>query len=144
LYIEITTGMSAPPIGSVIRSPKPRARIKKSGRDAFTESGRDAGCKMTNAPETMARTRTAMLTICWPVKVIGRDGIQPCSFRNAMRLPENETAPIRPPTTASELVGVVGAEERDSRDPGCRAAPHPVEECNHLGMLVIATRLAGI
>ena len=50
-----------------------------------------------------------------------------------MRLPENETAPIRPPTTASEAGGGGRAKERDCRDPGCRSAPHPVEECNHLG-----------
>ena len=75
-----------------------------------------------------------MLTICWPGKVIGRGRIQPWSFRNAMMLPVNETAPMRPPTTAREPVVACGcAEERDCRDPGRRTATHTIVERYHLG-----------
>jgi len=63
LYSEITTGMSAPPIGSVIRMPTASAQAKKP-----TISGVDS-VKMAAMPKPIAARNTSALNHCCPGKV---------------------------------------------------------------------------
>ena len=96
LYSEITTGMSAPPIGSVIVTPSTSASTK----NAVTTAGLVFMPVAISAPSTTATARISILKNCWPPK--RKDFLMsPCSLPNAMPEPENDTAPIRPPSTAN-------------------------------------------
>ena len=63
LYSEITTGMSAPPIGSVISTPSASDSAKKA-----TIHGIARVCSAIT-PHATAATATAALNHCWPGKV---------------------------------------------------------------------------
>ena len=99
LSSEITTGISAPPIGSTKSTPRisvrPSAMLKKS--NSF-------GVLAISMPQqTTIAMRISALTTCWPGYVIGRPVISSCSFRNAMTDPEKLSAPI---TAVSIVVNV--------------------------------------
>ena len=99
LYSEITTGMSAPPIGSVMVIPSSSARANNpvtTAKVPFT-------CVATSAPSASAATSSSRLRNCWPPKRTLRV-MSPCSLPKAMALPLKETAPMMPPTTASVLL----------------------------------------
>ena len=97
---EITTGMSAPPIGSTKRTPK---------RSAKSTSSQITHCWLAPAiramPRAMAPRKTAALKTFWPGKVIGRPLTSSCSFAKATSEPAKEIDPIRAESTV-ETIGV--------------------------------------
>jgi hypothetical protein len=95
---EITTGMSAPPIGRTTRLPRIADPIRspmKSPSDGSSEEAR-----ITQAVISPISSR-ALIT-CWPGTATGLVGIRSCSFPNAMFEPQNETEPI----TAANRIGM--------------------------------------
>src|SRR3546814_20649750 len=60
-------------------------------------------------PIPTAITKIAALTTCWPGKT-KRRSINPCNLANAIREPENEIAPIRPPVTPRTSCVVVAVQ----------------------------------
>ena len=86
---EITTGMSAPPMGSTIELPSSAAATSSPMmRIALCEPA-----TMTTA-SAMAAAKSAKLTTCWGrPSVIGRPGRISWSLPNAMFEPQNDTEP---------------------------------------------------
>ena len=87
--IEITTGMSAPPIGSTTALPS---------RAAHTSMPMNTACEWSPAAMStaaaMASTSSKRLTTCWAApSVIGRPGRISCSLPKAMFEPQNDTDP---------------------------------------------------
>ena len=96
LYNEITTGISAPPMGRVFSTPKASASAKK-----ISSSLPPVSADITSMPpSTRVRPNTARLKWCCSGKRSGRL-MSPCSLAKATREPEKETEPIRAPLTAS-------------------------------------------
>ena len=85
---EITTGMSAPPIGRTSRTPKRRAPIRRM----TAQMPASVAPAATPAPSSPAKRMP--FTICWPAKTIGLPGRSSWSFANATRLPEKLIEPI--------------------------------------------------
>jgi hypothetical protein len=89
---EITTGMSAPPIGSTIRFPSAAAA-------SSIPMIRICACEPAAiaTPNATAQRNSAPLTNCWArPSVIGWPGRISWSFANAMFDPQNETEPTIP------------------------------------------------
>ena len=63
LYSEITTGMSAPPMGSVISTPSARDSTKKAMIHGI------ASVVSAITPQAMAASATSALNHCWPGKM---------------------------------------------------------------------------
>ncbi len=91
LSSEMTTGISAPPIGKTNSTPKIRAASINPANQNHGTAPRFT--MMKTATPKMAKPSTA-LTACWPLYVTGRPVIHSCSFRKAMIDPEKLTAPI--------------------------------------------------
>ena len=99
LSSEITTGMSAPPIGSTTRLPSRAAAIRIAMKIPWD------GSLLLTAMSTQAATMpisSRALTTCWPGTFSGRVGITSCSLPKAMFEPQKETEP----TTAANRVGI--------------------------------------
>ena len=96
LYSEMTTGMSAPPIGSVIVTPSSSA----SANSNATWPGMPPPWTTMIPPATVVTARIAKFTKFWPRNRKLRL-MSPWSLPKAMRLPENDTAPMMPPSTPS-------------------------------------------
>ena len=95
---EITTGMSAPPIGSTIITPNPSdasTRMSMAGRLAVVNR---------NTPVPTAMTARAMLSSRPPLKISGWPGMKPCSLPAAMIDPENVTDPMSTSSTVNTVV----------------------------------------
>ncbi len=96
---EITTGMSAPPIGRTKRLPRMPAAIRTAMNRACD------GPESWSMPSTMqaARipTRSRAFTTCWPGTLIGCPETIPWSLPNAMFDPQKEIEP----TTIENSVG---------------------------------------
>ncbi len=140
---EITTGMSAPPMGRTSRTPKRRAPITST----IAQTPASVAPARTPTP-TSARNRTPFTT-CWPAKTIGRPGSSSCSLPNAIRLPEKLIDPIRaekskaPMCSGSTCPGS-GASRWNSAA-AIRAAappPTPLKSATICGIAVIFTRRA--
>ena len=86
---EMTTGMSAPPIGRTNITPKTRARRISA---AIAHCASSPATIATPSAAAAARTRT--LTTFWPGKTIGRPLTSSWSFPNATSEPENEIEPM--------------------------------------------------
>ena len=94
---EITTGMSAPPIGSTNMLPSsaaPTRIARKSSSDSVPAA-------MITA-QAITTASSAMLRNCWPGSWIGRPGRISCSFPKAMFEPQNEIEP----TIAANRIGI--------------------------------------
>src|SRR6266545_3131838 len=85
---EMTTGMSAPPIGRTKRIPKSAAA------PTIATSTQKLTPAIAQAPRPTALANSAALTTCWPGYVIGRPETSSCSFANATIEPANETEPM--------------------------------------------------
>src|SRR5665213_2112262 len=95
LSSEMTTGMSAPPIGSTNRIPS-----TNEATSAIQKNASAFGTLATTSPQqTRIASATSALTICWPGYVIGRPVMTSCSLRKAMIEPANEIAPITAEST---------------------------------------------
>ena len=122
--------MSAPPIGSVIVTPSKSA----STNNAVTTGARRRRARRPAPPATSVPASTTMLTKFWPRKRKLRL-MSPWSLPNAIKLPENDTAPMMPPSTPSmSTAGAVrlAREQLDGGDGAGGAAAHAVVERDHL------------
>jgi len=120
LYKEITTGMSAPPIGSVMLTPSTSASTKMP----VTTPGEVLTCDATSAPSASAAMRTmSVRNFCPPKRRL--PWMSPCSLPKAMALPLKDTAPIMPPTTARVLIAMPTAAPRYSSTAAIAAAAPP-------------------
>ena len=99
LSSEITTGMSAPPIGSTTRLPSSAAAIRMPMKIACDGSSL-LTAMLTQAAKTPISS-TALIT-CWPGTASGRVGIRSWSLAKAMFEPQKETEP----TTAEKRIGI--------------------------------------
>ena len=95
---EMTTGMSAPPIGSTIITPN-----ASEASTTMSSAGRLGVLNMKAAVPT-ATTARARLTRRAPLKMIGWPGIAPCSLPAAMIDPENVTEPMSTSSTVNTEV----------------------------------------
>ena len=93
--------MSAPPIGMIMRKPRPRARSAISQNNTCWPP--EATNPMTSRSSRIARPR---LSQCCPAKVMGAPFISACSLANAIRLPENVIAPMARPSDISTRLWV--------------------------------------
>ena len=141
LRSEITTGMSAPPIGMTKATPSTRARASNGTK----KIGCDATARLAMASAMIATARRP-LTTCWPAYVMGVPVIRPCSLAKAIALPANEM----PPTTMEKMLG--NARWNAGCDPVCRSSeiatsaaappPTPLKAATICGMAVMCTRRA--
>ena len=93
LSSEITTGMSAPPIGSTKSTPSSSAAASKREESPRRQRVRRCTTNQTAKPDD-ARAATSALTTCCPGYVIGRPVISSCSLRNATIEPAKLIAPM--------------------------------------------------
>ena len=99
LSSEITTGMSAPPIGSTTRFPSSAAA---SSTMMKRPSGGEALSEAIRTQQTTIPISSRTLITCWPGSASGRVGIRSWSFAKAMFEPQKETEP----TTAEKRIGI--------------------------------------
>ena len=105
LSSEITTGMSAPPMGSTMSTPKPRAAIT-----TISKIGRLCAPAMTAMPDPTA-TRNSAAEISRPPGGEIEPLQYPCNLAAASSEPEN----VMPPISTSRTVAVaVPADTRGS------------------------------
>ena len=89
LSIEITTGMSAPPIGSTTALPSRAATISMP-----MNSSSECAPATRSMPAASARINSTRLTTCWAEpKEIGRPGMISWSLPKAMLEPQKEIEP---------------------------------------------------
>ena len=88
---EITTGMSAPPIGKVKKTPRSSAASRSVGK---AQSGSTPSVATNQIARPSIASRTPPLTICCPGYVTGRPVITSWSLRNAIIEPERLIAPM--------------------------------------------------
>ena len=108
LNSEITTGISAPPMGRAIIAPKARASRKNTEINPPLVLWLTA----TTKPSSTALAKIAILTFCWPEKrnlASSLKNFSSCNLPNATTEPENDTAPINAPATAMIRTEVAGA-----------------------------------
>ena len=137
----MTTGMSAPPIGSTNATPRTSARTMRD----TNENGTEATARTAITKPTIAAA-SSPLTSCWPGYVIGVPVISSCSFANATMLPANETDPMTMLKTLGKATVKVGCspKRRSSATATSAAAPPPtpLNSATICGIAVIFTRLA--
>ncbi len=86
---EITTGMSAPPIGSTTALPSSAATISMP-----MNSTSECAPAIRSMPAASARINSTRFTTCWAEpNEIGRPGMISWSLPNAMFEPQKETEP---------------------------------------------------
>ncbi len=95
---EMTTGMSAPPIGSTIITPN------ASAASTTTSSPGRLAVPSMKAAVPMATTASATLIARLPLKMIGWLGTSPCSLPAATIEPENVTAPMSTSSSVNTVV----------------------------------------
>ena len=140
---EITTGMSAPPIGSTKRTPRIAAPIRSSvSQIPFSV----AAVRITSAAR--AAPRSALKTFC-PRNTSGRPGTSSCSFPNATSEPQKLTEPITaekriPTRTSPSRPPSAGARRWNSAAAISAAAPPPtpLKSATICGIAVIRTARA--
>jgi len=93
--METTTGISAPPMGTISRIPM----VKLSS----TIAQKTQACCVTQkiTINTTSKIPSKAFSICCPLKTSGFEEITPCSFPNAMMEPVKVTAPIAVPSAIS-------------------------------------------
>jgi hypothetical protein len=145
LSSEITTGMSAPPMGST--SPTPSASA--SAVPIQNTSGSGSGVATCHTPTARIAAKISPLTTCCPRYVTGRPVISSCSLANATTLPVSVTAPMSVPSWMATPVGTASrsrrAAARSSSAPltsSDAAPPSPLSSATICGMAVIFTARA--
>ena len=88
---EMTTGMSAPPMGMTIATPKNSASENITMNAVVALPPEALNVSQPHKPRMTSRMRP--FKIFWPGKVCGFSNF-PSSFRYAMMLPENESEPM--------------------------------------------------
>ncbi len=141
LRIAMTTGMSAPPMGSTIEAPTASAAAKSSH---ISNLAVEPLCnQMMSTPITAMAMPSPALTIFWLGKVIGRPEIISWSLRKATRLPVSEIEPMTAPSTIDVTSGrpiPVLCMNSETDTSAAVAPPMPLKMATICGMAVIATR----
>ena len=103
---EMTVGMSAPPMGTIIITPNIRGIIIISGKRCIRE-----GSSTSSTATTMATPSSDKLTRFWPLYVMGRCGRTSWSLPAAIKLPVSVSEPrmISNDRTAIMNLGTSGA-----------------------------------
>ena len=143
LRSEITTGMSAPPIGRTKTTPNSAAATIAAA------SSQKLTLVMASAPSRIETAKSSAFPTCCPGYVIGRPLIRSCSFPNATSEPAKEIDP----TSAEKTVATPSStptsparaqtpwnstsEIRDAAPP-----PTPLNSATICGIAVIFTFLA--
>ena len=144
LYSEITTGMSAPPIGNVIATPRSSANPKNNETAGRPSNGSPKSMPETTMnPSATVTSNMAKFRNFWPPKRTDLV-IKPCSFAKAIKLPLNDTEPMKPPMVAMvRCVMLCSLPRYNSTAAMAAAAPPPMPLYSAIicGMLVMATRL---
>ena len=100
---EITTGMSAPPIGRTIVIPKTSAEAmitpSTSAAAPLPSASVPAASRISTAVPTTATTASTTVSGREPGKMIGLPLIRPWSLPDAISEPENVTQPMAAPRT---------------------------------------------
>ena len=100
---EITTGMSAPPIGRTIVIPKTSAEAMITPRTSaampLSSVSASAASRISTAVPSTATTASTTVSGREPGKMIGLPLIRPWSLPDAMSEPENVTQPMAAPST---------------------------------------------
>src|SRR5439155_11457539 len=92
LSSEITTGMSAPPIGITIMTPNTEATANSAENSGLPPPTKPSATMMP----TTARNSAPLMNF-WTGEVIAFSEITPCSLAHATTEPQNEIAPITQP-----------------------------------------------
>jgi len=132
--IEITTGMSAPPIGSTTKLPSTAAQSSMPMNSAC-----ECEPLATSAASRIAPAKSsALTTCCGRPSVIGRPGSSSCSLPKAMFEPQKETEP----TIAANRVKTATYSGRPTKPSELRNSaqairktappPTPLKERDHL------------
>ncbi len=91
----MTTGMSAPPMGTISSTPSSRAIA------VMIRNGVQEGSMKKTTPKPIITMPSPRFTQCWPAKRIGLPDILPDSFRKAMMEPVKVIAPTKVPMNSS-------------------------------------------
>ena len=138
LSSEMTTGMSAPPIGSVPSTPSASADEHAAAAAPATPPCRGRIGQPAGQRDQEQRRGSRQ---CPPRNVIGRPGIRPASLPAATTEPENVTPPMSRSSTVASVVGdrqlaerhrSVVADRVAERDERRRAAADRVEHADQL------------
>ena len=139
---EITTGMSAPPIGSTNTTPKTAQRR----RSAATSSQLARRPPSPRRRAQSSRRRASAFPTCWPGNVIGRPLISSCSFPNATIEPANEIEPTSaentiddPRSTPTSPLSARPCGTRRARSSAAAPPPTPLNSATICGIAVIFT-----
>jgi hypothetical protein len=140
---EITTGMSAPPMGSTIRFPSRAAKTRIPRNTSWDRLPAATSTAQVTAPISSAR----LMKAC-PGSMIGRPGSSSCSLPNAMLEPQKETDPTIAENTSGTTtsVGRSPPKRRNSARAISATAPPPtpLNSATIWGIAVIFTdRAAG-
>ena len=93
--METITGISAPPIGIIIKTPSNSAT-------ATIAQNRNADCVMQSSTIMATKPRPSnAFSICWPLNTTGLPVMKPCSLPQAMMEPVKVIAPIATPRLIS-------------------------------------------
>ena len=103
LSSDITTGMSAPPMGSTNATPSTSARTISE----MNENGTEATARTAIAKPRIAAASTPF-TSCWPGYVMGVPVISSCSLAKATMLPANEMDPMMMVNTLGKASAIAG------------------------------------
>src|ERR1700728_272210 len=98
LSSEMSTGTSAPPIGSTKITPSTRARASNTHKRAV-----DDVTKIAMTMPSADRPTTALMS-CWAGYVTGRVVMSSWSLTKASAEPANDTAPTKTPNTTSRTL----------------------------------------
>ena len=137
---EITTGMSAPPIGSTNTTPNRAAtRIAAASSHQLTVA-------IAAAPRAIEPTNSSAFPTCWPGYVIGRPLIRSCSFPNAIIEPANEIEPTSaentvetPRSTPTSPLSAQTVWNSTSETNAAAPPPTPLNSATICGIAVIFT-----
>src|SRR4051812_6760053 len=137
---EITTGMSAPPIGSTNMTPNSAATTIIAARPQKLTAA------IAQIPSATAQTKMSPLTTCWPGNVIGWPLISSCNFANATIEPANEIEPISAertvemPRSTPTLPAIAQTVWNSTSDTSAAAPPPtPLNSATICGIAVIFT-----
>ena len=100
--VDITTGISAPPIGMTNRIPSIMAIARMTSKPVLY-----AGLIMTIMPIIRNRVKSSALRNRCPLNVTGADLITPCSLPKATRLPVKVIAPMNRLITMEMMTSIL-------------------------------------
>ena len=100
--VEITTGISAPPIGMTNKIPSSRAIARMASKPVL-----NAGLIMTTMPIVRNRVKSSTFSNRWALNTTGADLTTPCSLPKATRLPVKVTAPMKRLITMEMITSIL-------------------------------------